>query len=102
MADPFDNDWDNVAALPSERFTSVPFREIYDRSGSWELPNKWSYVVRVEDPQAHTIVEKAFTTLGAAERMINRAENSGHHVTYYNAETMITTLNVDKDEEAGP
>jgi hypothetical protein len=89
--DPFDNDWARVASVPSRNFRSVPFNEIVYQAGSWDLPEEWDLVVRVENDETGAVVERAFRTSAAASFFIEQASEAGLEITYYNDQTMAST-----------
>jgi hypothetical protein len=86
--DEFDNNWDAVASTPDNRFTTPHVRDVLMQVASWELPEEYALIVRVQNPKNYKIQEKVFKRIGAANQYCIKKEAEGFLVTAYNNEQL--------------
>jgi hypothetical protein len=81
--DPFPNDWEEVKKTPEERFIRPLAQDVLNRSHSWELPNPYEIIVRIQNKNTYKITEKAYKDQSAARRFIERHATDEFIVTFY-------------------
>jgi hypothetical protein len=101
----FRNSWLEVSKTPSENFRQAAFAEVYNRAGSWSLPEPVAMVIRIEMKETGKIIEKRYVSQGKAASCINKHEAVGDYVVCYNDESMYCSegfhslLNPDHDDD---
>ena len=85
----FDNNYDYIASLPTASFSEFQFRDLLERAGSWELPEAYKAIVRIEDPETGRIIERAYKSQRRADKFVNKSQSVGRTVTAYSSDTLF-------------
>lgn len=84
-----DAKWKEIYDAPAEDWEAQQFQDVMDFSEAWDLPSKYSFVVRVFDREKCKVTEKAFTTELQAYKYIRKRMHLEHlDVSFYNDEGM--------------
>ena len=85
----FDNNYDYIASLPTDSFSEFQFRDLLERAGSWELPEAYKAIVRIECPETGRITEKAYKSQRRADKFVHKSQSVGRTVTAYSSDTLF-------------
>ena len=85
-----DQEWRRIRELSDRQIEQIPFGDVIVRSTSWELPEKWSRVVRVRNVNSGMITERCFKTEGRASNFILKQCEDGHEIMTYDNSKLET------------
>lgn len=88
--DPFPNNWKEVSDTPSERFVTPLYQDILDRASCWELPDEYSFIIRVQNLDTLEVMEKAYRCRKRALKFIQQNKQDGNAVTCYTDDNLYS------------
>ena len=72
-----------MASTPDDAFIAPPVEDVVERASSWDLPESFHSVVRIQHPDTYKVTEKVFKTHSRAEAYKAKYEDKGYLVTSY-------------------
>lgn len=95
----FENAWQEIYDTPVDRFREVLAGEVLDQSCSWDLPDGYAAIIRVQNPKTYKVTERVFKKTSAARRFVENQEANGFVVTAYDRDQLYCSQGFTDEEE---
>jgi hypothetical protein len=79
-----DAEWQRIHDLPDSEIETMSVEDVLNSCMSWDLPEEYARLVRVQDRISGSIIEKAFQNASSAKKFIQRNALDGLSVVAYN------------------
>jgi hypothetical protein len=79
-----DAEWQRIHDLPDSEIETMAVDDVLSACMSWDLPEEYARIVRVQDQISGSIIEKAFENAKSAKRFIQQNTADGMSVVAYN------------------
>lgn len=82
-----DERWQEIYETASEDICPMDYKELINFTEAWDLPDKYSFVVRVFDRKKCKLKEKSFKDASSAWKYLNkRVNNDDLDIIFYDDE----------------
>ena len=84
----FDRRWEELVAMDSDEFESMPYEDIHLRAGAWVLPEDHVLVIRVQNRKTKKVKERSYKTIRGAQKALDKIDHDVNDVTFFDDDGM--------------